>query len=183
VEISTFLNSSILRCVVDTAELKPSPDETVVLIEKLTPHLEKADVKLAVENHDRFTVNTLDYILERLGSDHVGICFDTANSFGCLESPNEVLQKLGKRIINVHIKDISVERLSHNYGFMIQGAPAGYGQLDIGAIINKIKSTGNDPNVILELWTPPEQDINQTAKKEEEWVQRSIRYLRQHIKQ
>ncbi|MHC4538355.1 MAG: sugar phosphate isomerase/epimerase family protein [Planctomycetota bacterium] len=182
-EISTFLNSSILRCVIDTPELEPTPDETIALVEKLIPHLETADVKLAIENHDRFTVNTLNYILRRLESNHVGICFDTANSFGCLEGPNELLGKLGRRIINVHIKDVSVERLPHNYGFTIKGAPAGFGQLDIGAIIDGIRSIGSDPNMILELWTPPEQNVNQTARKEDEWVRRSIHYLRQYIKQ
>lgn len=183
IDISTFLNSSILRCVIDTAENKPTPEETIVQLEKLVPFLERSQVKLAIENHDRFTADTLNYILDRIDTNFIGICYDTANSFGCLEGPMEVLEKLENKIINVHIKDIKVDRLPHKYGFTIYGSPAGYGQLDIKAIINKLRSIKSDPNVILELWTPPEQNMDQTVKKEQEWVRKSIMQLRKIIKQ
>jgi hypothetical protein len=33
-------------------------------------------------------------------------------------------------------------------------------------------------NGILELWTPPEPEIEQSIRKENEWAAQSVRYLR-----
>lgn len=177
-EITRRLKSPILRVVVDTPGHHPSPDE---IIETLTPFrsgFQLSRIRLAIENHDRFPSKVLAGIIKRLGTDWTGICLDTVNSFGALEGPQVVVDELGPFTVNLHIKDFSISRATHMMGFMIEGRPAGQGRLDIPWLIDRLRSFGCDPNAILELWTPPEADIEATIVKEMHWAEESVAYLR-----
>jgi 3-oxoisoapionate decarboxylase len=166
--------------VVDTATHHPEPAEVVQLLRVAVPDLERAGIKLAIENHDRFKVHTLVDILEQVSSVNVGICLDTVNSFGAGEGPEAVIDVLGPYVINLHIKDFTVRRHPSMLGFEVQGTPAGHGMLNIPWLLNALSR--RDFNGILELWTPPESDIEQSIRKENDWALESIRYLRTLIK-
>lgn len=176
-EIAELFKSPILRVVIDTPDHHPSEDEIVSKIKSLVPKFEADGVTLAIENHDRFNSKTLSRIIYRIDSRYVGVCLDSTNSFGTLERPQEVAKELGDLVVNVHLKDFVIRRLNHNLGFVIEGAPAGEGMLDIPQFLNQILSYGRDPSVILELWTPPEDDIKITIEKEIQWVNLSIKNL------
>ena len=75
-ELAERFGSPVLRVVTDMPDHKPSVDETVDIIGGIIPEFERANVCLAIENHDRFTSGTLRDILQRVGSDYVGICLD-----------------------------------------------------------------------------------------------------------
>jgi len=68
--------------------------------------------------------------------------------------------------------------MSPQLGYILEGSPAGQGQLDIFWILETLRHFGFDPNVVLELWTPLEASLEDTIKKEKEWVDQSIKYLR-----
>ncbi len=170
--------SPILRVVIDTADHHPGADEVATLLSGIVPELEKSGVCLAIENHDRFPVQALVSILQRLNTPFVGVCLDTVNSFGCLEGPEMVVEALGRYVVNLHVKDFSIRRLSHNMGFLIEGTPAGKGRLDVPWLLDQLRRLGRDPNAILELWPPPEPDLEKTIIKEQAWAVESIAYLR-----
>lgn len=172
------VGSPILRTVIDTEAHRPSPDETVATLRGVMGSFESAGVTLAIENHDRFRAATLLEILERTGSPRAGVCFDTVNSFGCGEGPDAVLAALAPHVVNLHVKDYAVSRLPHGRGFLIEGRPAGQGQLDIPAVLGKLREAGRDVNAILELWSMPEAEVSRAIEKEAAWAQESIRYLR-----
>ena len=142
------------------------------------PDFERAEITLAIENHDRFKVRTLVTMLQQIGSSRVGICLDTVNSFGAGEGPDVVVDVLGPYVVNLHVKDFSIHRHHHMLGFEVEGTPAGSGMLDIPWLLGKLREFGRDCNAILETWPPPEPDVAQTIQKEDAWVQQSIRYLR-----
>ncbi len=178
-DIAQRCGSPILRVVVDTAAHHPSASEVIDLLKPMLPDFEAAGITLAIENHDRFKVQTLVEILTALDSPYAGICLDTVNSFGALEDPQRVINTLAPYVSNLHIKDFQIRRLGHNMGFMIDGTPAGQGMLDIPTLLKQLQ--GRSFNAILELWPAPEATIDATAAKEESWVVASIPYLRQHI--
>jgi 3-oxoisoapionate decarboxylase len=173
-----LFGSSILRVVIDTATHRPSEDEVVGIVRGLLPEIADAGVVLAIENHDRFDAPTFARIVRSLGSRHVGICLDTVNSFGALEGPGIVIETLAPYVVNLHLKDFVIHRHPSMMGFEITGAPAGKGRLAIPALLATLRSHGRDPNAILELWPPPDADIEQTVAKEREWVVDSVRRLR-----
>jgi sugar phosphate isomerase/epimerase len=180
-QLAVRVGSPILRTVLDTPTRQPGVDEVVAVLRPLMPAFKRAGVRLAIENHDRFKAATLAMILDRLSSSAVGICLDTANSIGCVENLDTLLNTLGPRVVNLHIKDYAIFRPEHLKGFVVEGRPAGQGQLEIPALLNRVK--GFDPNVnaILELWPPPEPDLADSIAKEESWTRQSIEYLRRLI--
>ena len=181
VRIARRLASPILRVVVDTADDHPIPNEVVRRVKEIVPDLAEAGVTLAIENHDRFTAQSLAHIVVKCETPNVGVCLDTVNSFGALEGPQVVVDTLAAYTVNLHLKDFAVARLPHLQGFTVEGRPAGQGMLDIRWLLGRLKSFGRDPNAILELWTPPEADAAATILKEAEWALASVRAARQWI--
>lgn len=179
--LATRVRSSILRTLLDTPAYHPTVDEVIAVLAPLMPAFEQAGVRLAIENHDRFNAATLANMLERLNSPFAGICLDTANSIGCLENLETLLGTLGRQVVNLHIKDYAIVRPTHLKGFVVEGRPAGQGQLDVPWLLNKLKSLGLSVNAILELWPPPENDLAESIAKEDTWARQSIEYLRQYI--
>lgn len=178
IELCRFFHSKLLRVVVDTAASRPDADEVVAGVTSLLPLLRSAGVQLAIENHDRFPASTLVRIMEAIGSPQAGICLDTVNSLGCGEGPAHVVKLLAPFTINVHVKDFRIRRACHMMGFTVTGTPAGEGALDIPWLLGELHAAGRDPNVHLELWPEPEQELADTIQKEERWRRRSVRYLR-----
>jgi sugar phosphate isomerase/epimerase len=179
--IACRLGSPFLRTVIDTANDRPSPEEVVERLASMIPEFQAANIVLAFENHDRFKAATLRELVQRFGCANVGVCLDTANSLGCMEGPEFVVDTLAPWIVNLHIKDVCVFRPPHHKGFIVEGRPAGQGQLDIPGLLQRLKKQGVDPNAILELWPPPESEVNAAVVKESEWTRQSVAYLRQFI--
>jgi sugar phosphate isomerase/epimerase len=180
--IARTLGSHILRTVIDTADDLPDEEEVIRRLRQIAQELDRAAVSLAVENHDRFQVSTLAGMVERAGSPRIGICLDTTNSFGAGEDPRRAVELLAPMALNVHVKDYVARRMDHTMGMLIEGRPAGQGQLDIPWLIGEIQSRGRDPNVILELWTGPEASLAETIEKENRWARESVEYLRGFIR-
>jgi sugar phosphate isomerase/epimerase len=179
--LATRVGSPILRTVLDTPTRQPSIDEVVAVLRPLLPMFKQAGVTLAIENHDRFKAATLAMILDRLNSSAVGICLDTANSIGCVENLETLLSTLGPSVANLHIKDYAIDRLPHLKGFIVEGRPAGQGQLDIPSLLKQVQGFEKNVNVILELWPPPEPELSDSIAKEDLWARQSIEYLRRWI--
>jgi sugar phosphate isomerase/epimerase len=180
-DLARRLRSRVLRLVLDTEDHHPEPAEALAALRAVLPDFERAGIALAIENHDRFPAATLAALVADLGAESAGICLDTANSLGCLETVEAVLATLGPRVINVHVKDFRIERLAHKKGFVIEGCPAGRGQLDIPGLLAALRTLGRDPSIILELWPPPEPDVAAAVAKEAAWAAESVHYLRRFL--
>lgn len=179
--LAAEMESPILRTLLDTKNFEPTVDQVVSTLQGVVRDFERENVVLAIENHDRFKSSTLRQIIERIDSRNVGICFDTANSIGCLESAEQVLETLGPYIANVHYKDYCVFRPSHHKGFVVEGRAAGQGQLDMQWLFPRFSSLAHDSNMILELWPPPQASLSESIALESRWAEESVRYLRQFV--
>ena len=175
------LYSPIVRIVTDVGAHRPGDDELVCLLSGVLPAFAQAGITLAIENHGRHSAAQLLAILERLANPYAGICLDTSNSFGALELPQTVVEVLAPWTVNLHIKDFTIHRLSHQFGYIIEGCPAGRGQLDIPRLLQRLRQEGRDCNAIVELWTLPEETVAATIAKQEAWAVESIAYLRRFI--
>jgi sugar phosphate isomerase/epimerase len=176
--IAQKFNAGFLRVVIDDADFHPDEQQVIEIIQTLLPQLKQTGIRLAIENHDRFSATTLQNIIQQTSPTCVGICLDTANSLGANEGINEVMQVLGLYTVNLHIKDIIIKRLSHKMGFMIEGCAAGEGILNIPQIIQQLEPYNKCKTVTLEVWSQPEATIEQSIAKEKQWVEASIKYLK-----
>jgi 3-oxoisoapionate decarboxylase len=181
-ETAEYLNSPLLRMVIDTADFEPDLQTIISITKDLVPELKSRKIKLAIENHDRLKAKEFEKIIQSVGSEWVGICLDSVNSMGAGEGFETVSHILMPYTLNLHLKDFSIRRASHNMGLLIEGRPAGEGMLNIQELVEKLSNFNRCQSAILELWTPPEPELIDTIKKEEEWSQKSIKFLKQYFK-
>ncbi len=167
-----------VRVVVDSKGDEPTPEEIVARLRPLVTEFADAGVKLAIENHDRFRSRTLAWIVEQLGPANVGICLDTVNSFGALEGPEVVVQTLAPYTLCLHVKDFTIRRVSHRMGFILEGCPAGQGQLDVLWLLKQLANCPHSFNVILETWVSPSDSLEETIARERAWTETGKNYLR-----
>jgi sugar phosphate isomerase/epimerase len=181
IRIAAHLESKILRFVLDDVSLnyKPGLREVKEIIGKAEKALVQRNILLAIENHDRYRAIDFQQLIREIGSPNVGICLDCANSLGTGEGIYETVSVLAPYTVNLHLKDITIQRKPHMMGFDIHGAAFGKGLIPLQWVIEEMPSrcrTG-----ILELWMPPEDSWETTFRKEEEWVKMSLDYLRKEL--
>lgn len=176
IALARHVNANLIRFVVDGPDFHPDPADVVRTLRAIAPLLD--GLRLGVENHDRFTAKTLRSIIERTGSDRIGICLDTVNSLGAGEGLDTVLAELAPMTFNLHIKDFQITRFPHLMGFTVEGRPAGEGMLDLQHVLEELNHHGRCETAVLEQWTPPEASLAKTIAKEEAWAGRSLEYLK-----
>lgn len=172
-EIAGQLGSRLVRTLIT----EPSLDQATRDIAAVLPHYERAGVLLAVENHGLHTTTQLCGLFDSLSHSLLGCCLDTVNSFGALEAPDTVIRALAPYTVNVHFKDFEIKRADHQMGFVLSGTPAGYGKLDLKALLAQLRPYGKRFTTVLELWPPYAGSVEETAMLERQWLQLSIDYL------
>ncbi len=175
VDLAAKAGSRTLRLVLDATDLD-------LIAERLRPvlrHCQEREVVLAIENHFDLRSAALAELIRRLDSRWLGVCLDTANSTGHLEAPMETLAALGPYVVQVHLKDYSVEKAPIAY--RITGRPLGQGWLDPAAILRAVVGRGLAPDVFLEQWMEPEESSEATLAKEQDWVEASVRAARSYL--
>jgi sugar phosphate isomerase/epimerase len=182
-ELAQRFRSPFVRTVIDRGEDRPPPDLVVERVRRLLPACRCAGVRLAIENHDRFRAATLASIVERTDPEWVGVCLDTVNSFGALEGPDVVVPTLLPYMLSLHLKDFVIERVPSQMGFVVTGAPACEGRLDVDWLVGQLRETGRDVNVVLELWPPFGPTLDDTIRRERTWVATSVRNLRRIVQE
>jgi 3-oxoisoapionate decarboxylase len=91
------------------------------------------------------------------------------------------VRTLGPHVVNLHLKDFTIRRADHMMGFVLEGCPAGEGQLNVPWLLSELLSYGRAPNAIIELWPRPEATVEETIAKEREWLKRSVANLRAQL--
>jgi sugar phosphate isomerase/epimerase len=183
--LSTYLSLSrdcgafFLRVVVDRGDFRPDLDQIIEIIQQILPEFRRAGIILAIENHDRLPAAELVQIIEATDPDWVGICLDTANSLGAGEGLREVTLQLAPYTVNLHYKDFRISRLSHQMGLVVNGAPAGEGQIPALWLLDLLREKSRCGSLTLEIWSPPLEDLAATIARERQWVQQSAVYLRE----
>jgi sugar phosphate isomerase/epimerase len=153
------------------------PDE----IKKSVALLEKEGICLGVEN-GRTPALDLKAALDKIGSPNVGVILDMVNSLAVPEGWKYVATVLAPYTMCVHYKDFTIKRAWHMMGFICEGTPTGQGMVETGWLLNELKVSKYDFNVIIELWPSEQETADATAALEQSWLPGSVAYLRQYIK-
>jgi sugar phosphate isomerase/epimerase len=176
-EIAVRFGSPVLRVVVDDAHSEPSPSEIITRLGRHEDRFRRAGVVLAIENHDRLPSAALAAVVTNLGQEWVGVCLDTLNSLGALESPDVVMDTLGPLTVNLHVKDFTIVRSNATLGFDVRGCPVGAGRLDLDRLLASVSRRMNPLTAVIELWTPRQGSLAATVALESEWAERSVATL------
>ena len=78
-----------------------------------------------------------------------------------------------------HAKDYVIHRRLGEMGFVITGAPAGKGNLNIPSILRRISQNfSNSFSIILESWMESLPTLEDTLIQEDLWAKEGITYLK-----
>lgn len=166
-QLAQYFDSPILHVVVDSADHRPAPNEIVATLRPLMPESDRANVTLAIENHDRFKERTLVRTLKQIDNVRVGICLDTVNPLGAGEGAEVVVETLAPYVVNLHVKDFTIQRHCHMLDFEVLSTPAGQRILDLAWLLERLKAFGRDPNAILRHGRHPMQVSRRRSAK---WI-------------
>jgi len=147
-------------------------------INAVLPTFMDAGISLALENYEVYSTADLACLVETIANPNFGICLDVTNSFAAWESAEQILDNLASLTINVHLKDFAIERTNYLMGFACVGRPIGQGKLPLELILSRLAKFDRHPDLIVELWPPPQKTLNDTVSMEKAWAAESVRYLR-----
>jgi len=173
------MGSRILRFAIDGKDYHPGVSEIIPIIMNAEQELKSRNIVLALENHDRLFASDFINIVEKVGSPHVGLCLDCANSLGLGEGFHEVVKELAPYTVNFHLKEVYIKRKYHMMGFDVEGRPFGEGCLPLEWMLEQLPPKCK--TAILEQWTPPEESIEKTIEKERVWAEKSLSYLSKYF--
>ncbi|HYZ83692.1 MAG TPA: sugar phosphate isomerase/epimerase [Bryobacteraceae bacterium] len=177
-EIADRLGARLIRSLIADVGSRPEVAQATRWIAEALPQYEAAGVCLALENYEQYTARELGDLIRGIGSPALGVCLDTVNSLGALETPDMLIAELGPWVRSLHVKDFAIERAPSRMGFQVVGRPAGQGMLNVPRLVSQLQAANVAPNLILELWTPDQGSVEASIRLEEEWAAESVRFLK-----
>jgi len=151
------------------------------VLRRLLPLLEREHVRLAVET-GRLPAVDFKAALDEVNSPWVGAVLDTVNSLAVPEGWKHVAAVMAPHTMCLHYKDFIIKRAWSMMGFICEGMPAGQGLVEAGWLLETLKASPYDFNVICELWPPEQTTLEDTIQLEQQWAAQSIPFLLQHIR-
>lgn len=179
--LTQLLGARRVRTLVDGPNSHPDAHTAIRYLRQSMPCFEEMGVELMLENHDLRRSTELRQIIESVASPNLGVCIDTVNSLGILETQKDVLDALLPYVRCLHLKDFSIHRLRHGMGFCVEGTPVGEGLLAYEALFETVLKQNPRASVVIELWTPWQGDIEQTARLERDWLEQSGRTVAEFL--
>jgi sugar phosphate isomerase/epimerase len=174
------LGATLLRTIPEIGGQTPPVREIYGHLRAIRPLLEREGIRLALEN-GKIPAEELRGVLEEVGSSQVGVVLDMVNSLAVPEGWKEVTRVLAPYVMCLHFKDFVVKRVWSMMGFVCEGRPAGQGQIDTPWLLETLKQSRYDFNVILELWPPEQKTLEETIALEQAWARESIPFLRRFV--
>jgi 3-oxoisoapionate decarboxylase len=142
------LGADIMRIVASSLKFRyePHAPQIEALVKMLRESVKIArdnNVVLALENHIDYTSAEIHEILERVGSDHLKVNFDTGNTLRMMENPVAAARRLGPYTVATHTKDVDACRhVPPEEWYFFSSVPVGTGLVDMPGVIQALQKSG-----------------------------------------
>ena len=123
----------------DKLEFNMNMDNSIEILDSL-------DIKLLIENHQDIVVEDILDLIAKYGPERVGVNWDIGNSLPSCETPITFIEKLGKYIGNIHLKDYKI--YSCLEGYIMSRCELGKGVIDFSSLLSLLSNYGNIPKTI-----------------------------------
>jgi 3-oxoisoapionate decarboxylase len=176
-----FMGASIMRIVASSLMFRnePHPPQIEAVVRMLKESVKIAadcNVILAIENHIDYTSEEIYQILERVGSDHLKVNFDTGNTLRMMEDPVKAARRLGPYTVATHTKDLDACRhVSPEEWYFFSSVPVGTGLIDMPGVVRALKDSGYTGVLAVE------SDHHKDNQDEDKLVEQSIVYLKKLV--
>jgi sugar phosphate isomerase/epimerase len=177
-QLADLFDAKLVRSMVYAPGFRPSLDEAARMLDQILPAFESAGVTLALETYEQVSTTDLVSLVERVGSDSLGICLDPANVVAGLELPKDAVERCAPLTRNIHVKDFAFARQDGWVGFTYSGAPMGEGLHDYPHLLAAVRPEARGVHEIVEHWLPWQGDPETTVQTEIAWTATTLDYLR-----
>ncbi len=140
-------------------------------LEEVVPVAASKGVALLIEPEPGLLIETSQQfmsLLDRMGTDGVGLNFDIGHFYCVGEDPVSIIKELKDYTVHFHLEDIPLDR-SHRHVMLGQGA------MDIPRILEAIEATGYQDYVTVELY-PYQDTAAEVARQAREYLSRVCGY-------
>lgn len=129
----------------------------------ITEFAEKQDIRTMVENHGRYSQDSIriETLVNEVDHDNFGVLLDVGNFMCVDENPVDAVARLITYAFHIHFKDFHVKDGSSfnpgpgwfytRYGTYLRGAIIGHGDLPLSQCMNIIKQYGYDGTLSIEF--------------------------------
>lgn len=182
--LAAALDVRLLRSMWTDGDDRPDAAESQRRIREILPELEAAGVSLALETYEQVSSTALVELVDAIDHPLVGICLDPANTVANFEQPSDVVARCARRTLNWHVKDFDFSRNPGWVGFIYTGTALGEGRLDYDAFRELVRPAERGISQIVEFWlpwadeAPVQEQAETTARREAEWTNTTMEYLR-----
>ena len=180
-ELCRRLGSTFLRTIPELNGQSVDAVQIPEYILRLLPMLAEGGIRLGLEN-GKIPAKELRWAVEEMNHPLVGIVLDTTNSLAVPEGWKEVTRALAPYVMCLHYKDFIMKRFWNMMGFICEGRPAGQGQVETDWLLEALKESRYDFNIIVELWPPEQETLSKVIELEQAWAEESVAYLRRFVK-
>lgn len=177
-DLADAFEARLVRSMLNGSSSTPGLDEAAGWLGQALPEYEVAGVTLALETYEQVATEDLVGLVERVGSERLGICLDPANVVARLEHPRTCVELAVPYVRNVHVKDFAFARQEGWVGFTYSGAPMGTGLHDYAHLLRTVDPRGRGVDEIVEHWLPWQGDPETTVRIEREWTRITLEHLR-----
>lgn len=178
--LAGVLGATLVRSMNFAPGSRPSTTQAESLLRTALPAFEAAGVTVALETYEQLRSAELIGLVESIGSEHLGICLDPANTVAGLEDPRDVVERCAPYTKNLHVKDFAFARQEGWVGFTLAGAELGTGLLDYDHELRTVDPDARGINRIVEHWLPWQGSFAETAARENDWTLSSVTYMKEH---
>lgn len=180
------IGADVMRVVGSSLMFRHEPHEPqikalVKMFKKAVKVAEDLGVKMAVENHIDFTSDEILQLLEGVGSEYLGLNFDTGNFLRLLDDPVKGMEKLAPYVYATHVKDLMPDKnASPHDWFFFAGVPVGMGLIDNQKLAGYLKRADFKGFLAVEIdhphtdWTEREDEAVALSIKELKKIASSI---------
>ena len=147
------------RFSVDRFRTDVSWDDQMQAIEKflgkLVPIARDLGIHINIETHEEITSFEILRLLETLGTEALGVVYDSSNGLQRLEHPVAAAKRVAPYTRQTHLKDAAV--VSADGGALMQFRPCGEGVVDFRAVLAIILEANPDINLTIENEEPGDE--------------------------
>jgi sugar phosphate isomerase/epimerase len=177
-DLAGVFDARLVRSMLYSPDSRPTLSQAEQWLCQALPAYEASGVDLALETYEQVPTADLVGLVDRIGSERLGICLDPANVVARLELPRDCVELTAAHVKNVHVKDFAFARQPGWVGFTYGGAPMGDGLHDYPHLLETVKPRENGVNEVVEHWLSWQGEPDTTIRTEREWTRRTIEYLR-----
>ena len=174
-----ILGAKVMRIVGSSLAFRNEPRGPQIaslskLLKKPAAMAEERGVRLAMENHFDFTADEILEILNNVGSEYLGVTYDTGNALRIGDDPVEAARKMARHIYATHVKDVDVvDGVSLDEWYHYASVAVGDGVVDIPGIAEVLNEAGYSGLFAVEI-----DYLHPHYEDEDPAVEKSVDYLK-----